>query len=55
MMIKQKLTLSIDDELIKFAKDSNMNISQFLEDSLAEFFNVKSIFNEEIKSLWVKK
>ena len=46
-MIKQKLTLSIDDELIKLAKDADMNISQFLEDKLAEFFNVECI--------WVQK
>jgi len=53
-MIKQKLTLSIDDELIKFAKDANMNISAFLEEKLAEFFDVECIFNEEIKTLWKK-
>jgi len=53
-MIKQKLTLSCDDELIKFAKDANMNISAFLEEKLAEFFNMECIFNEEIKTLWKK-
>ena len=54
-MIKQKLTLSIDDELVKFAKDANMNISAFLEEKLAEFFNVKSIFEEDLKTIWMKR
>jgi len=53
-MIKQKLTLSIDDELVKFAKDAGMNISAFLEEKLCECFNVECIFNEEIKTIWKK-
>lgn len=40
-MYKKKLTLAIDDELIKLAKDDGLNISMFLEDALALRFNLK--------------
>jgi len=40
--------------IIKFAKDVDMNISAFLEAKLTEFFNVKCIFDEEIKTIWKK-
>ena len=39
---KAKLTLSVDNELIKFAKENNINISRFLEVKLNELFFEKN-------------
>ena len=35
---KAKLTLSVDKNLIKLAKENNINISAFLEEKLKESF-----------------
>ncbi|MCZ7405129.1 MAG: type II toxin-antitoxin system CcdA family antitoxin [Candidatus Methanoperedens sp.] len=39
--MKAKITLSVESELIKMAKDSDMNISEFLENQLAAHFKIK--------------
>ena len=39
-MSKQKLTLAIDQELLKKVKDSKINISSFLEIRLREYMSV---------------
>ena len=35
---KAKLTLSVDKNLIKMAKENKINISRFLEEKLREYF-----------------
>jgi len=40
-MPKQKLTLSIDKEIINQAKNQNINLSSFLEIRLIEFLSNK--------------
>lgn len=39
--MKSKITLSVESELIKIAKESDMNISEFLENQLATHFKIK--------------
>ncbi len=36
-MVKNKLTLSVDSEIVKQAKEFNINISTFLEVKLVEY------------------
>lgn len=36
-MVKHKLTLSVDSEIVKQAKEFNINISTFLEVKLVEY------------------
>ena len=40
-MAKQKLTLSIDKEIITQAKKQNINLSSFLEIRLVDYLNYK--------------
>ena len=40
-MAKKKLTLSVEDHLINTAKEKDLNISSFLEENLAEKFNLR--------------
>jgi predicted DNA-binding ribbon-helix-helix protein len=40
-MVKQKLTLSIDKEIITQAKEQNINLSSFLEIRLVDYLNYK--------------
>jgi len=40
-MVKQKLTLSIDKEIITQAKKQNINLSSFLEIRLVDYLNYK--------------
>jgi len=54
-MTQKKLVLFIDDELIEFANDVNIIISQFLEMKLAEQLNLHNFLEKGIFSMWVKK
>jgi len=40
-MVKQKLTLSIDKEIITHAKNQNINLSSFLEIRLIDYLSDK--------------
>ncbi|MFE3845431.1 type II toxin-antitoxin system CcdA family antitoxin [Thermoplasmatota archaeon] len=40
-MVKQKLTLSIDKEIISQAKNQSINLSSFLEIRLMDYFSDK--------------
>ena len=40
-MVKQKLTLSIDKEVITQAKEKGINLSSFLEIRLTDYLNEK--------------
>jgi len=40
-MVKQKLTLSIDKEIISQAKNQNINLSSFLEIRLIDYLGEK--------------
>lgn len=39
--MKVKLTLSIESELVKIAKENNLNISEFLENELQKRLKIK--------------
>jgi post-segregation antitoxin (ccd killing protein) len=42
-MVKHKLTLSVDSEIVKQAKEFNINISTFLEVKLVEYLANREI------------
>ena len=46
-MVKQKLTLSIDKEIITQAKKQNINLSSFLEIRLVDYLNYKECSRRE--------
>ena len=53
-MAKQKLTLSIDKEIISQAKDQNINLSSLLEISLIDYLSDKEKCSRREPMLGVK-
>ena len=53
-MPKQKLTLSIDKEIISQAKNQNINLSSFLEIRLTDYFSDKELCSRREPTLGVK-
>ncbi|GAG88888.1 unnamed protein product [marine sediment metagenome] len=52
-MPKQKLTLSIDKEIITQAKKKQINISSFLEIRLVDYLNYLEFFRLDLNRLQV--
>ena len=50
-MAKQKLTLSVDEEIIEKAREIGINFSQFLENRLLEFFNLMDDGEDDCESI----
>ena len=55
-MVKKKLTLSVDEEIITQAKNQNINISSFLELRLSDYLLVKKCSRRDSNpSSWLER
>ena len=55
-MVKQKLTLSIDKEIISQARKAEINLSSFLEIRLVDYMNYKECSRRDSNpSSWLER
>ncbi len=55
-MVKQKLTLSIDKEIISQARKAEINLSSFLEIRLVDYINYKECSRRDSNpSSWLER